>query len=470
MTEHAEASTNGHPSSIKDAHRDREGFVSVKAETRGTREGCQEAAVRRRERSKLWGNGGPRAGHHRAAHAMTDVLPAASREGCERIMGEDQTMRKARCAAAAGLMAMSLNAGCGNQTECCSSVPPSGDALSVTTVAGGFDTIWELAFSPDGALWVSERPGTISRVNLANGSVTRVGAIPVSEIGEGGLMGLAFHPDFAVQPWVYATHTYTVGSLVRNRVVRMRWNGTSLGAPEPLLENIPGSSVHNGSRIAVGPDRLLYVTAGDASNTAFAQDRGSLAGKILRLTLDGAAAPGNSLGTYVYTLGHRNPQGLAFAPSGALYSTEHGPSDNDEVNRIEGGRNFGWPEVRGMCDGDAGPNERPFCTANNVVEPIATWTPTIAPAGLAYYNATLIPGWRGSLLFTALKGAALYRLHLSDDGRRVTLQERFFEGTYGRLRAIAVAPDGSVYLGTSNRDGRGSPAAQDDRILRVRPQ
>ena len=374
-----------------------------------------------------------------------------------------------------GWMAASLTLGamaaCGSSEACdCLPTPPNTDSFSVTTVAGGFDTIWELAWGPDGFIWVTERPGTISRVNPATGAVTRAGTVAVSEIGEGGLMGLAFHPDFATQPWVYAAHTYSSAGATRNRVVRMRWSGTSLGAPEVLLDNLPGSSVHNGARLAVGPDRLLYVTMGDASNTALPQDRNSLAGKILRLTLDGAPAPGNTLGGYVYTMGHRNPQGLAFAPGGALYSTEHGPSDNDEVNRIESGRNYGWPNVRGMCDGDAGAGERTFCTANNVAEPLATWTPTIAPAGVVYYDASLIPAWRGSLLFTTLKGSALYRLQLSADGRSVVTQQRLFDGAYGRLRAIAVAPDGSVYLGTSNRDGRGSPGAQDDRILRIRPQ
>ncbi len=359
----------------------------------------------------------------------------------------------------------------GSDDDCCVLPPPgNGSALSITTVAGGFDTIWEIAWGPDGFLWITERPGTISRVHPTSGTVARAGAVAVSEIGEGGLMGLAFHPDFATQPWVYAAHTYSAGAGVRNRVVRMRWTGTALGAPETILDDIPGSSIHNGARVVVGPDRLLYVTSGDASNTALAQDRTSLAGKVLRLTLDGAPALGNPLGGHVYTMGHRNPQGLAFAPGGALYSTEHGPSDNDEVNRIEQGRNYGWPAVRGRCDGDAGSAEVPFCTANNVAEPLAVWTPTIAPAGLAYYDATLIPGWRGSLLFTTLKGSALMRLQLAGDGRSVTSQERLLEGTYGRLRAIVVGPDGSVYLGTSNRDGRGSPAAQDDRILRVRPQ
>lgn len=370
----------------------------------------------------------------------------------------------------AGLVAAAVSCG-GSGADCCALPPPDGTgALAVTTVAGGFDTIWEIAWGPDAFLWITERPGTISRVNPATGAVSRAGAIAVSEIGEGGLMGLAFHPDFATQPWVYAAHTYSAGAGVRNRVVRLRWNGTALGAPETLLDDIPGSSVHNGARVVVGPDRLLYVTSGDAANTALAQDRSSLAGKVLRLTLDGAPAPGNSLGGYVYSLGHRNPQGLAFAPGGALYATEHGPNDNDEVNRIEQGRNYGWPTVRGRCDGDAGSGEVPFCAANNVAEPLAAWTPTIAPAGLAYYDAALIPAWRGSLLFTTLKGSALMRLQLAGDGRTATSQERLLEGTYGRLRAIAVGPDGSVYLGTSNRDGRGAPAAADDRILRVRPQ
>ncbi|MCC6771269.1 MAG: PQQ-dependent sugar dehydrogenase [Gemmatimonadaceae bacterium] len=371
----------------------------------------------------------------------------------------------------AAFVTLTAPTACGSADEsCCTVDPPNVGPLAVTTVAGDFDTIWELAWGPDGALWVTERPGTISRVNPATGVVTRAGTLAVNEVGEGGLMGLAFHPDFATTPFVYAAHTYIAGSAVRNRVVRMRWNGTSLGVPEVLLDDIPGSSVHNGARVVVGPDRLLYVTSGDAANTALPQSRTSLAGKVLRLTLDGAPATGNTLGGHIYSLGHRNPQGLAFAPGGALYSTEHGPSDNDELNRIELGRNYGWPTVRGRCDGDAGTAEQPFCTANNVAEPLATWTPTIAPAGVVYYDSALIPEWKGSLLFITLKGSTLYRLQLGADGRSVTGEERLFAGTYGRLRAIAVGPDGSVYLGTSNRDGRGSPGARDDRILRVRPR
>jgi glucose/arabinose dehydrogenase len=342
-------------------------------------------------------------------------------------------------------------------------------ALTVTTLASGFDTIWELAWGPDGVIWVTERGGTVSRVNPDGGAVSPAGTVPVNEVGEGGLMGLTFHPDFSTEPLVYAVHTYSAGGAIRNRVVRMRWDGTALGAPETLVDNIPGAGIHDGSRIVVGPDRFLYVTMGDAGDAAQAQDRSSLSGKILRLTLDGAPAPGNPFNSRIFTFGHRNPQGLVFAPDGTLYSTEHGPGDNDEVNRIEAGRNYGWPDVHGACDGDAGPNEKAFCQANNVVEPLASWTPTIAPTGLAYYDATLIPDWRGSLLFTTLKGSALHRMQLAADGRSIVAQSTLLDGQYGRLRDVLVAPDGSVYVGTSNRDGRGSPRTGDDRILRLRP-
>jgi glucose/arabinose dehydrogenase len=345
------------------------------------------------------------------------------------------------------------------------------EGLKVETLVSGLTTPWDLAWGPDGMIWVSERGGRISRVNASNGQRTTAGQVPsISESGESGLMGITFHPDFASQPFVYAVHSYLQNGALRNRLVRMRWDGQSLGAPEILLANIPASSIHDGSRLAVGPDRLLYMTMGDASNADLAQDKSSLSGKVLRLTLTGQPAPGNPFGTAIYSFGHRNPQGLVFHPtSGALYSTEHGPSDNDEVNIVIAGRNYGWPTVHGACDDDVG-SERAFCQANNVVEPLATWTPTIAPSGADIYVADLIPQWKGNLLFTSLNGRALYRLTLSADGQRVTAKETLFQGQFGRLRDVLVGPDGSVYLATSNRDGRGSPSADDDRILRVRPQ
>jgi glucose/arabinose dehydrogenase len=368
------------------------------------------------------------------------------------------------------LGALAMAAACGDDSDPSGAGPNDDDeTLRVETVASNFDTIWELAWGPDGHIWVTERGGEISRVNPGTGAVTSLGQVPdVAEFGEGGLMGLAFHPDFATQPFVYVVHTYSSGG-TRNRLVRMRYTGTALGTPEILLDNVPGASIHDGSRLAVGADRLLYMTTGDAANEPLSQDRNSVAGKVLRLGLDGSAAPGNPFGTRVYSVGHRNPQGIAFAPNGTLYISEHGPGDNDEVNRLQAGRNFGWPNVRGFCDGDAGGSEQSFCQANNVVEPLAAWSPTIATAGLAYYDHTLIPGWRGSLLLGTLKDETLYRLVLSSDGARITTQETLFRGQYGRLRAVLVGPDGVVYVGTSNRDGRGSARSGDDRILRIRP-
>ncbi|MCH7716784.1 MAG: PQQ-dependent sugar dehydrogenase [Gemmatimonadetes bacterium] len=341
--------------------------------------------------------------------------------------------------------------------------------LTVETVASGLDTPWDLAWGPDGVIWVTERPGTISRVDPSTGQVTRVGRIDVVEVSESGLMGIAFHPDFANQPYVYVAHSYGSRRNIRNRLVRMRFDGARLGAPQVLVDNIPGNRNHNGSRLAIGADRLLYMTTGDAGRAARAQDRGDVAGKILRVTLEGRPAPENPFGTLVYSYGHRNPQGIVFHPvTGALYIAEHGPRDNDEVNRVKKGGNYGWPAVHGFCDGDTR-GEEAFCRSNDVVEPVTAWTPTVGVSGADFYDGTLIPGWNGSLLVTSLRGQALYRLTLSADGSTATEREVLFRGEYGRLRDVLVGPRGEVYLATSNRDGRGNPARDDDRILRILP-
>ncbi|MDX1578309.1 MAG: PQQ-dependent sugar dehydrogenase [Gemmatimonadota bacterium] len=341
--------------------------------------------------------------------------------------------------------------------------------LRVETLVGGLDTPWDLAWGPDDHLWVSERPGRISRVDPATGAIALVGRLEVFETGESGLMGLAFHPDFAREPWVYAVHTYGGRGRMRNQLVRMRFDGERLGSPEVLLNEIPGQWNHDGSRLAVGPDRLLYMTTGDAGQADLAHDLGSLAGKILRLTLEGEPAPDNPFGSAVYSWGHRNPQGLAFHPStGLLYSAEHGPGTDDEVNLIREGEDYGWPEVRGYCDGASRTEER-YCREHEVVEPLAAWTPTVGIAGLDVYTGGLVPEWDGDLLVTSLRGASLFHLDLSDDGRRVVDREAVIRGQYGRLRDVLVGPEGEIYVATSNRDGRGDPAEDDDRILVLRP-
>ena len=403
-------------------------------------------------------------------------LAAKSTDHCDR----GRRMRATRILSAWALMFAVAGCGgsvtdsepgdAGSPSESASAGGVRTGGFTVRTVASGLDTPWDLAWGPNGKIWVTERKGTISHVDTTTGAVTQVGRLDAFELSESGLMGMAFHPDFENQPFVYAVYSYNAGSGVRNRLVRMPYDGTALGNPEILVDDIPGAPNHDGSRLAVGPDNLLYLTTGDAQSAALAQDLNSLAGKILRVDLEGRPAPGNPFGTAVYSFGHRNPQGLAFHPeTGALYSTEHGPLDNDEVNLIEPGRNYGWPNVRGFCDNDVLGGERNFCTSNDVAEPLAAWTPTIAPSGTDIYAADLISVWKGSLLFTTLRGSALWRLSLAADGRRVTAQETLFQGQFGRLRDVLVGPQGEIYLATSNRDGRGQPRADDDRILRVTP-
>ena len=344
----------------------------------------------------------------------------------------------------------------------------SPDAISQRTLVSGLDTPWDIQIATDGALWVTERRGVVSRVDTSTGALERVATLSdVVEISESGLLGMALHPDFDTRPLVYLAYSYSGSGQIRNRLSHMRWDGTALSSEEILLDDIPGANNHNGSRLAFGPDGQLYMTTGDALVTTLSQDTSSLAGKVLRVTEEGRPSTGNPFGNEIYSIGHRNAQGLVFHPtSGDLYVTEHGPSTNDEVSRIISGGNYGWPNVHGFCDNDVpGLNETDFCAANNVIEPLAAWTPTVAPAGLDYYDGGMFPEWKGSLLFVALRGATLLRLPLNRDGSAVTGQERLFEDTFGRMRDVLVGPRGEVYLAISNRDGRGRPASDDDRII-----
>ena len=279
---------------------------------------------------------------------------------------------------------------------------------------------------------------------------------------------MAFHPDFDHFPFVYLSLSYSEGGEIANKLIRMSYDGTNLGEEEILLAGINGAVFHDGSRLAVGPDDLIYMTTGDARQSELAQDIASLSGKILRLDLDGQPATDNPFGNEIYSLGHRNPQGLVFHPvTGDLYITEHGPQDNDEVSIIVAGGNYGWPAVHGFVDDDV-VGETAFDQRISVIEPIAAWTPTIAPAGAEFYRSGTgvgIEGWDGDLLFATLKGGSLIRLELSPDGQSVIRQQTIAEKQYGRLRDVAVGPDGTLYLATSNRDGRGQPAPEDDRIL-----
>ena len=300
-------------------------------------------------------------------------------------------------------------------------------------------------------LWITQRGGRISRVDPATGSVnTLITISEVKSMGEGGLLGMALHPDFHITPQVFVVYNYDRNGTYAEKVVRYTYSSGTLVNPLVLLDNIAASNIHNGSRLLISSDRKLFITTGDASNPSSAQNRLSLNGKILRLNLDGSIPSDNPASdSPVWTSGHRNAQGLVFANS-KLYASEHGASTDDELNIIEKGRNYGWPDVEGLCNEST---EMSFCSANNVVTPIYSWTPTIAVCGLDYYNNDLIPQWKNSLILTTLKNNTLYQLKLNDAGDKIESVNTFFKGTFGRLRDVCISPDGRVYLITSNGPG-----------------
>ncbi|WP_330465950.1 PQQ-dependent sugar dehydrogenase [Streptomyces longwoodensis] len=328
--------------------------------------------------------------------------------------------------------------------------PAKGTVKVVRTVAGGLDTPWGLAPVPDGDLLVSSRDeGTITRIDADTGRRTELGEVAgVEPNGEGGLLGIALSPDYASDHMIYAYLT----SASDNRVVRMLHDdkkpaGEQLGAPDTVFKGIPKGVIHNGGRIAFGPDRMLYVGTGETGDRGLAQDKDSLAGKILRLTPEGEPAPGNPFGSPVYSYGHRNVQGLAWDDKQRLFASEFGQDTWDELNAIKPGGNYGWPEAEGKGDDAAYQN------------PVAQWhTDDASPSGIAYA--------RGSIWMAGLKGQRLWRIPLKGTQASAAPQD-FLEGAYGRLRTVVAAGGDKLWLTTSNTDGRGTPKQGDDRILEL---
>lgn len=343
--------------------------------------------------------------------------------------------------------------------------PVGSTTVTVSALATGLQVPWELVWGPDNFIWMTERGGRISRVNPAGGQVAPL--ITLTDVvtsSEGGLLGMALHPELlTTAPYVYVVYNYNnAAGQYREKLVRLTYANGSLSSPLILLDDINAVSTHSGSRLTILPDRTLLMTTGDAQNRPAAQDRASLNGKILRLNLDGTIPADNPVaGSPVYSLGHRNPQGLVRATNGRVYSSEHGENAEDEVNIIEPNRNYGWPAVEGRCNLAA---EQAFCTASNVREPIFTWAPTVGVAGLTYYDHPAIPGWRNSLLAAVLRGNKLSQIPLDAAGATAGPEGVSLTG-FGRLRALCVSPQGKVYVGTSNRDGRANPNANDDQIL-----
>jgi len=321
---------------------------------------------------------------------------------------------------------------------------------------------WELVWGGDDMLWCSERQGRVIRIDPGTGEYTTVLDLNVTFNGQGepGLLGMVQHPDFPEDPRVWVVYCDGQFSVSEHLSV-FEWNGTELVNEQELL-TLPGAQIHNGSRLLWLPDNTMLMTTGDAGDTGNSQDLESLNGKILRLNPDGSIPEDNPFGadSYVYTWGNRNAQGLCIGPNGLIYASEHGQNQDDEFNLVEAGRNYGWPNVQGVCNTTSEAN---FCAEWNVMEPLETWTPCIAVNGLEYYTHEAIPEFQGKILMAVLGGlSAQYErlsvLELSEDGLSVLGEETFFSSFNQRIRDIAVNPyTGAFYLAFNGTQYPGSP-------------
>ncbi len=341
-------------------------------------------------------------------------------------------------------------------------------SFQVETVVAGLQVPWSIAWAPDGRMFFTERPGRVRVV--VNGQMRSQPLIVLTDVeptGESGLMSLALHPQFAKNHFLYLSYAYK-GESQLVRVVRYRETEAGLTDRKVIIENIPAAQFHAGCRLGFGPDAKLYITTGDATERQLAQKLDSLAGKTLRLSDDGTVPSDNpfvgqqNARPEIWSLGHRNAQGMDWQPgTNLMFQTEHGPSGfdgpggGDEVNVVERGKNYGWPLIHHKE------------TRAGLEAPLLEYTPAVAPASGAFYRGSAFLQFQGNFFFGCLRGERIIRVVL--DGHRVVSQESLLQGKYGRIREVAGGPDGAIYFSTSNQDGRGKPARDDDRIIRLVP-
>lgn len=341
--------------------------------------------------------------------------------------------------------------------------------LGIQTVADSLDVPWEICWGPDQRIWITEQGGIVSAIDPVSGIKKQLLNIPsVWRKRSTGLLGMALHPDMKSSPFVVLNFTQMKDSVPVSRLVRYEYKNDTLQNEKVLLE-IPGNTGHNGSRVLISKSGIVFWATGDIAKGENAQNRASLNGKILRLNLDGSIPADNpDPASYVYAWGFRNIQGLAFTDSERIYASEHGDATDDEVNLIQPAKNYGWPLIPGTVSTK---QEDSLSREFDIEFPLKAWTPTIAPAGMIYYDGT-IPEWNRSLLLTTLKAQSLHVLKLSGDGNQIVADSVYLNSAFGRFRAICRSPNGDIYLSTSNRDWNppmGFPAKGDDRILRFFP-
>ena len=341
---------------------------------------------------------------------------------------------------------------CKNNTSNATQVESSANGIRI--LRKDLNYPWEITWAKDNTIWMTERGGKISHIDPSSGGTLFSYTIKeVDARNEGGLLGLALDPNFAQNGFLYVVYDYNKNGKYTEKLVRFTYANKTLNNPFVLIDNIIANTNHNGSRLWITNEAKpkIFMSTGDAFNDNLAQPTNTLNGKILRLNLDGTIPADNPFpNNPVWSYGHRNPQGLVMV-NNILYESEHGPDIEDEVNIIEKGRNYGWPDVKGPCDG----NEIAFCKAHNVKEPIwSTGNITLATSGLDYYNNNLIPQWKNSLLLMTLKNSSIQQLQLSTDGKIVSSNKTYFKNQWGRLRDLCISPDGKVYVCTSNGDNR----------------
>jgi len=326
--------------------------------------------------------------------------------------------------------------------------------LDSLVLATNLSTPWDLFYTADSSLWFTERIGKVSRINLKNNKTSLVLDLrdSVHEIGEGGLLGMTIINTSSTSKVFLAYNYKAADNNYFERLVKFDYDSIqdSLMNQTILIDHIPAASNHNGSRLEI-VNNQLFMTTGDAANQSSAQNINSLSGKVLRIELNGDIPFDNPiLNSPIYSWGHRNPQGLVFA-NGFLYSSEHGPSTDDEINIIKKGGNYGWPNVNGFCNTAA---EIAFCNDSNVIEPLISWTPTIAPSGICYYDHDAIPEFKSSILLTTLKNQRLKALQLNNTKDSIIGTADYLINRWGRLRAVTTSPDGAIYIATNSNPQR----------------
>lgn len=349
--------------------------------------------------------------------------------------------------------------------------------LEVADVATGLDIPWDVDASIPDELWFTEQKGLVYKLNLKTGEQKLM--LQLEDVlfrKSYGLLGMTVHPkhNYLFIHYTYQANEGELQQSVNSRVVRYDIEGDKLSNRLVLLDNIPGNSYHNGSRLVISPDDKLIFSMGDAGRANETQNDDILVGKIMRLNLDGSIPEDNPIaGSPIWSRGHRNPQGLTFGRNNMLYSSEHGPLSDDELNLIERNANYGWPDIHGFIDRTA---EIAYNETHNTTEPLMAWTPTIAVAGTGYYDQSAIPEWQNSLIVANMKGRALRVLNLSENGREITAEHIYFQKYFGRLRDVSIAANGDIYVTTTNTDWHprfqpwmydGLPSGP-DRILRLR--